>query len=157
MRQYLTLVRANTGPIATRVLSGVLAVGTGAILGIARWLTPSPLGHGTHTQLGLGQCTFLTLTGYPCPMCGMTTTFALFAHFRWISAFLNQPFGTVLFAMTVGCFAISLAELVQPKDRWARLVAVLEPYESTLASLFLVGMGLGWLYKIALFKLLGQG
>ena len=32
---------------------------------------------GTHQQLGLPPCNFVTLTGYPCPACGMTTSFAL--------------------------------------------------------------------------------
>jgi hypothetical protein len=31
----------------------------------------------THTQLGMPPCNFVTLTGKPCPSCGMTTSFAL--------------------------------------------------------------------------------
>jgi hypothetical protein len=31
----------------------------------------------THRQLGLPPCTFKTMTGVPCPSCGMTTSFAL--------------------------------------------------------------------------------
>jgi hypothetical protein len=137
---------------ASRLFSAGLAVSTGTVLGLAAWLQPSPLGHGTHTQLGLGSCSFLVLTGYPCPMCGMTTTFSLMAHFHPVQALLNQPFGVVLFSMTLGAFSVAVAEAIAPRDRWTRLLRRLGPYESPLATLFLIGMGLGWLYKIAAMK-----
>lgn len=134
----------------SRLLSVPVALGAGGVLGTAAWLTPSAGGHATHLQLGLGQCTFLSWTGYPCPMCGMTTTFALLAHFHPLVALRTQPFGIVLFALTLGAFAIAVAESVVPTDRWRRLWAAVEPHENVLATLFLVGMGLGWLWKIAL-------
>jgi hypothetical protein len=31
----------------------------------------------THLQLGLPECNFVTVTGMPCPSCGLTTSFAL--------------------------------------------------------------------------------
>ena len=31
----------------------------------------------THRQLGLPPCTFKAVTGYPCPSCGMSSSFAL--------------------------------------------------------------------------------
>jgi len=76
----------------------VVALPTLTVLAIARHLQPDPAGVGTHTQLGLGRCPVLALTGYPCPMCGMTTTFALMADLRPVDAALNQPFGVVLFS-----------------------------------------------------------
>ncbi|MCA9610613.1 MAG: hypothetical protein KC619_33690, partial [Myxococcales bacterium] len=45
----------------------VLFSGPLAVLVTAAMLTPSPEGHGTHTQLGLPPCGFLVYTGYPCP------------------------------------------------------------------------------------------
>lgn len=137
----------------SRALSVFVALGTGAVLATALWLTPSPLGYATHTQLGLGQCTFLSVTGIPCPMCGMTTTFTLLAHLRPLQAAVTQPFGLVLFSLTVFAFAVSFAEIFVPRDRWSRILRVAAPYETTLAVLFLVGMGLGWLYKIAVMRL----
>ena len=135
-----------------RFVSLGLAICAGTVLAVAAWLTPSPLGHSTHTQLGLGQCTFLTLTGYPCPMCGMTTTFSLMAHLRPVDALLNQPFGVALFAATAGVFAVAVAEVVLPRRRWQRILDRIAPWEGTIALLFLIGMGSGWMYKIAVMR-----
>ena len=50
----------------------------------------------THRQLGLPPCTFKRLTGYPCPSCGMTSSFALAVRGDlWHSAQANVA-GTVL-------------------------------------------------------------
>ncbi len=136
-------------PLGARAASAAVAAGTGAIIALSAWLRPSPLGHATHLQLGLGHCSFLTLTGQPCPMCGMTTTFTHMAHLDPVSAAITQPFGVVLFVMTVAAFAVAVAEVLQPRGRWGRLLARLAPYEGRLAALFLVGLSLGWTYKIA--------
>lgn len=136
--------------VRSRLVSFALVLPTGAVLGLAAWLEPSPLGHSTHTQLGLGQCSFLSLTGYPCPMCGATTSFTLMAHFRPLDALVNQPFATMLFLMTLAVFAISLAEVVQPRGRWGRVLARIEPWEGALAGAFLAAMGLAWVYKAVL-------
>jgi hypothetical protein len=136
----------------SRVASMGIVFGTGAVLGVAAWLTPADGGHATHLQLGLGRCTFLTLTGVPCPMCGMTTTFSLLAHLHPLVAIRTQPFGVVLFAMTVSAFAIAVSEVVYPTDRWRRLWKTVEPYENMLATLFLLGMGVGWMWKILVMR-----
>lgn len=142
--------RLQASGFFSRLISLALALGTGTVLGIARWLDPSAAGHGTHLQLGLGQCTFYSATGYPCPMCGVTTTFALLADFRPVDAFVNQPFGVLMFALTAATFAIAVAEVVQPRQRWSRLGRAAAPWDPVLGIGFLVLMGLGWIYKIAL-------
>jgi len=134
----------------SRFLSVFLALGTGAVLITALWLEPSPLGHSTHTQLGLSTCSFLSATGYPCPMCGATTTFTLMAHLRPLQAVMTQPFAVLLFCMTVGVFGVSVAEVIQPRDRWIRFSDWIEPWEGRLAVAFLAFMGVAWLYKIYL-------
>lgn len=136
--------------LGSRWISMAVAVGLGAVFVVAALLEPSPAGHGTHTQLGLSSCTFLELTGQPCPMCGATTSWSLLAHFAPIRALVNQPFATLLFGLAVGTFGIATAEAVDPRDRWTRVSAWLEPREGPLAAAFLTLMGLGWLYKMVL-------
>jgi hypothetical protein len=135
-------------PWVARLLSLTLVLATGTVIAIALWLEPADQGHGTHRQLGLNGCSFLTASGYPCPMCGATTTFTLWAHLDPIRGIVNQPFASLLFLMTLGTLGLSLVELVDPRDRWRRLLSTLAPYEGRLATAFLAIMGLSWIYKI---------
>ncbi|MFM7290157.1 MAG: DUF2752 domain-containing protein [Planctomycetia bacterium] len=45
-----------------------------------------PLAQGTHRQLGLPPCAMQTLTGFPCPSCGMTTSVSLVMHGDLVAA-----------------------------------------------------------------------
>ena len=130
-----------------RAVSVPLALGSALVLALARWLEPAVAGHSTHLQLGLRQCTVLTWTGWPCPMCGATTSFALMADFRPQSAIANQPFAAALFLLTVFAFAVSAAEVVLPRRRWSRIIRWIEPWEGWAATGFLGGMALGWAWK----------
>jgi hypothetical protein len=136
-------------PWFVRLVSAVLMIAIGAVFTLAALLVPAAGGHGTHLQLGLGPCTFLTLTGLPCPMCGATTSFTLMAHLRPIAAFVNQPFAAMLFLLSAGVFGVSVAEVVDPRSRWTRILDWLEPREGWLAAAFLGSMALAWIYKIA--------
>jgi hypothetical protein len=63
---------------------------------LAYALEPDPRGYGTHQRLGLPPCTFRALFGIPCPSCGMTTSFAHFAHGHLWQAFRANPGGGLL-------------------------------------------------------------
>ncbi len=65
---------------------------------IAAWLTPSPRGHATHTQLGLPPCPSTLFFDRPCPGCGLTTSFSAIVHLDPLSAFRAHPFGPLLYA-----------------------------------------------------------
>ncbi|MFN3168380.1 MAG: DUF2752 domain-containing protein [Phycisphaeraceae bacterium] len=79
-----------------RLLGAVLTLCFAAPLILAATLTPSDAGMGTHTQMGLPDCGFKVITGYPCATCGCTTSFAHAANGSLLTSFLNQPFGALL-------------------------------------------------------------
>ncbi|MFM8393028.1 MAG: DUF2752 domain-containing protein [Acidobacteriota bacterium] len=113
---------------------------------LARWLTPSPRGVGTHQQLGLPACPFLSMTGLPCPVCGMTTSLALAVRGEWRSSVEAQPFGLLLFVGGLALAMMALASLWRRID----LIDLIRSrpgiiFVYTLTILFI----LSWCYKIA--------
>ncbi len=144
--------RARASGWVSRGLSVVIAMGSGGGLALARWLEPSAEGHGTHTQLGLGTCSVLQATGWPCPMCGATTSWALMAHGQPLQALWSQPFGSLLFVLTVAVFGVSIAEVVQPRARWSRISRALAPWDPVIGGGALILMFLGWTWKVILMR-----
>jgi hypothetical protein len=71
------------------------------MLGVARRLEPDARGFGTHQQLGLGPCAFATMTGRPCPSCGMTTAVALASRGRLAESWKANPAGALLAVVSV--------------------------------------------------------
>ncbi len=130
-----------------RVVGLALGLPAASVIGVARWLTPSPDGYGTHRQLGLAGCTMLTLTGWPCPMCGMTTTFSLLAHLRWLDAFMNQPFGPVLFLGTMLVAVGGLLDAITGRDLLGWGKEKILRHEGRVAMFLFTGLFLGWAYK----------
>jgi MFS family permease len=117
------------------------------VLAIAAWLTPAPEGYGTHQQLGLSACTMLSLTGWPCPMCGMTTTFALLADGRVSEAFANQPFGPVLFGLTATAASGGVLDMMTGRGVVRGMTRRAFVFEGSIALMLLAGLIGGWIYK----------
>ena len=132
-----------------RILSGCSFLAVVALWLVAFQLEPQSKGYGTHQQLGLGGCSILTWTGWPCPMCGMTTTFAMMAEGRWISALFNQPMGFLLALVSFAVGAVSAGEMFKPTGRWRRIWRRAVCHEKKVIILFVVLMISSWLYKIA--------
>lgn len=91
------------------------------VLAIAWMLQPSPDGWGTHEQLFLIPCAFRWLTGLPCPMCGMTTAFALMARGEVLAALGAHVLGPLLYAATwllAGNAAVAFVRGRPPLPRW---------------------------------------
>ena len=70
-----------------------------SLLAIAAWLTPSPMGLGTHQQLGLPPCTMRVLFNLRCPSCGMTTSWSRLMHGNVLGSVQANAGGSLL-AMT---------------------------------------------------------
>ena len=140
--------------VATRRRLGaiLLLVPAVSILVIALMLTPDPAGVGTHRQLGLGTCTVLLVSGWPCPMCGMTTTFSLLAHGHLVQGTLNQPFGLVLFGITVGAAILGLKELLRPRGHLSSILAWMLRRDFEIVLIAFAGLAGSWIYKSILMK-----
>lgn len=133
--------------VMDRVAGLILGGGGLGVIGLAMYLTPDPNGFGTHRQLGLGACTMLAVTGWPCPMCGMTTTFTLFAHGRLLDAMVNQPFGGVLFPATVALAVLGSIDMLTGRGALRGALKRVQRRERMWAGILLFGMLGGWLYK----------
>ncbi len=66
------------------------------LLGIAAWLRPSPLGLGTHQQLGLPPCTMRMVFHLRCPSCGMTTSWSHLMHGNVLGSLKANTGGALL-------------------------------------------------------------
>lgn len=134
------------------IAHGLIALGAMAMLLTARLLTPAPAELGTHEQLGLPPCPFFHFTGFPCPTCGITTCFTHATRAHFYNAFHAQPFGLLVFVLTVAAIPLSLVLLAR-RARWSELISV---RQSRIAGYgLLILCLLGWLYKIVVMKLAG--
>lgn len=98
---------------------GLLAVAAtlAGVFGVAAYLNPyGPDGAArtmaTHTQLGLPPCNMVALTGYPCPTCGMSTSFALLVRGDVRGSLRANWVGTLTALTWAGLLAWCLASLV---------------------------------------------
>lgn len=67
------------------------------VIAFAIYLTPNPSGTGTHLQLGLAPCPWLTIYSKPCLTCGMTTSFSAIVHGDLTLAFRSHLLGPLVF------------------------------------------------------------
>jgi hypothetical protein len=115
------------------------------MLVIARLLQPSSRGVGTHEQLGLPPCPFLYLTGIPCPSCGLTTSFAYAARLEFFSSLIAQPFGLIIFFLTIFAIPLSLF-LSRRRITWSELMQA--RIVNRLIYVAIALYALSWFYKI---------
>ncbi|MBI4238079.1 MAG: DUF2752 domain-containing protein [Deltaproteobacteria bacterium] len=107
---------SHTGDDVTIRIKRLLWCGAGifcAWLLVSR-LTPSPTGIGTHEQFGLPPCPLHWLTGWPCPACGLTTSWCHLSHGAWAAAFRAHLLGPLVPIGLAGWAAFNV-----PSAQWA--------------------------------------
>ncbi len=113
------------------------------ILVVAWFLSPDPDGYGTHRKLLLLPCIFRTITGLPCPFCGMTTAFTFMARLQVAQAFGAHALGPLAYLLTWvaglrGVYAL------------ARGLPLVPAWMGGLrgTKVFLILVGAGWIINI---------
>ena len=148
MGTAISQVGAATGgavPGRVRLRGLLLAGGCLAVLAAAGWLKPHASGTGTHQELGLPPCAMLSLTGWPCPTCGLTTSVSALVHGRWALAFKAHPFGLVLLAGVAALLAAGVIETLTGRSVFGRLRR-----PALWGCAVLIALGAGWGLKVLL-------
>jgi hypothetical protein len=127
----------------------VVALGLIGVFAIAAYLNPyyedgTPRSQETHRQMGLPPCTFYTMTGgYPCPSCGMTTSFSLLIHGDVWNSLKANAVGTLLalFWLSLIPWCIISCWLARPL-----FIVSIEWALSRAVVIFLILMIVRWAY-----------
>lgn len=147
VRSRLSLHLAGNGfTVVDRLTYGAISIGSTAAILLGRVLTPSPTGVGTHQQLGLPACPMLHLTGFPCPSCGLTTSFSHAARMEFLQAFQVQPFGLLAFFLAI--FAVP-ACLYLTVRRVPVNDLIFSRRSNPIMTVLLLAYLCSWLYKTA--------
>jgi hypothetical protein len=101
--------------------------------------------------LPIRSCTFLNLTGYPCPFCGFSRSFWAMARWDWAYAFHEAPLACLLYMTVVLTFAVNALGLLLGRQIW--LSRLLSPQGINGRWIFIVIsilFILNWFYRLAL-------
>lgn len=80
----------------------------------------TPKSSATHTQLGMPPCNFVTLTGKPCPSCGMTTSFALLVRGDVANSMRANWVGSIMCVLWAVTLVWALASGIRGKPLFVR-------------------------------------
>lgn len=137
----------GSSPALVRTWSAAVLLACLTVLGIAWTLKPDARGYGTHEQLGLARCASLTMTGLPCPTCGMTTAYAFAVRGQLVQSIQAQAAGFVLAIATAVAAGVGLFTTFSGKRiciNWYRV------NPTRLIWLVTLGFLLAWGLKIGL-------
>ncbi len=116
---------------AAVALGGLCAGLAGALIPIdARGALPLP-------------CAFYSMTGWPCPFCGMTRAFLAAGHGMWANAFRQSPVGALLYAAAWAAFGIGAINVARnaPAPRTSAI-----PVQFWIACAIVLAAN--WLYRV---------
>ncbi|MCS7044860.1 MAG: DUF2752 domain-containing protein [Gemmataceae bacterium] len=139
--------RQSRRPLPWWVRLGLVAIVLGwlGVFAVAWKLDPYLGGkvwlEGTHRQMGLPDCTFKTLSGLPCPSCGMTSSFALLVRGDLVNAVRANLVGVGL--ALLGLAMIPWGLLSAWQARWLGF-RKLEPVLLKAVVIFMVAMFSRW-------------
>jgi hypothetical protein len=134
---------------SNRAVAAMWFAGCVTLIALASWMTPNPDGLGTHRQLGMPPCTFVTIVGLPCATCGMTTAYSHAARGQLVRSFLAQPMGALLAVGTAAMAIVSGYALL--KGLSLRPIHRLLFRPRLIALYAVIGLA-AWVYKILQFR-----
>ena len=145
-------------PWVRGVLVGIVA-GLLVVFGIAIKLDPyrddgSARVMATHQQLGLPPCTFWEVTGFPCPACGMSTSFALLIRGDVANSVRANWVGTLLAAFCLAVMPWAVFAIVRGRSLFVRSL------EKALIGVVIAVLGLAmlrWAVVVVLIRYYGPG
>ena len=118
------------------------------VVGLALNIEPDADGVGTHKQLGLPSCAWMSY-GVPCPSCGMTTAVSYSVRGLFLKGLKAQPAG-VFFGLSIGVIGILGLWILLTGTS---LVGILPYIFSSFIGWSLVTIViLSWLYKIVIIR-----
>ncbi len=135
---------SSAGMVRIRLVGLAVAIPCWAMLLTAWSLQPRTVGYGTAKQLGLPGCRVLTVSGYPCPTCGMTTSVAAAVRARPLEAWKAHPFGPIL---TAAVMLLAVTCTMQFATGWDILRRLRPSWLWALAAVIGVLAGWAWLLK----------
>ncbi len=133
-----------------RLLAAAVAAAAATPLAVAWRLEPDTAGVGTHQQLGLPACGWMSGMNLPCPSCGMTTAFSLAVRGDFIASFQAQPMGAVL-AIAAAAAVVVAAFTAATASRSYQLLGPFLGGRTVWAVVVL--LALAWVYKVAAIRL----
>lgn len=128
-----------------RIIALISLLITSSLLLIPFFLHPDNRGLGTHEQLGLPPCPIQHFFHIPCPSCGLTTSFSLITHGKWISAFSIHPLGPILYLLGLVWIYISLIHLKNGSSIFNDLQ---NPLAIRIGKILIFFLLLQWLFKL---------